>query len=74
MQNLREVEQLLEQSRLPNAAVTQVFREQLLAAPSAEARRTLIGERLSLLDSLASFPSGPSSRERLADRGVSAPA
>ncbi len=74
LQNVREVEQLLEQSRLPRAAVTEVFRGQLLAAPSAEARRTLIGERLSLLDSFSGLPSGPSSRERLNDPGFSAPA
>ncbi len=73
LQTEREVQELLEESRLPKAAVTEVFREQLLAAPSAEARRRLIGERETLLDSLARSQSGPFSRERLPDPGFLAP-
>jgi hypothetical protein len=61
----REVDQLLGQAQLPALAVTDVFRGQLLAAPSAEARRMLIEERRSLLDSLSRSPRGPHSQERL---------
>ena len=61
----REVDQLLGQAQFPPLAVTDVFRGQLLAAPTAEARRMLIEERRSLLDSLSRVPRGPHSQERL---------
>ena len=69
----REVNQLLARSLLPPAAVTDVFREQLLATPSAEARRMLIEERRQLLDSLSPTSRGPQSRERTSN-GFTSPA
>lgn len=67
LQSLREVETLLDDSRLPSAAVTDLFRKQLLAAPNAEARRTLLAERRLLIESLSRGSSQPLSQERRDD-------
>jgi hypothetical protein len=67
LQTRREVDQLLDQAQLPPLAVTEVFRQQLLAAPTGEARRTLVQERRSLLDSLARSSHSPHSQERWGD-------
>ena len=47
---------------VPEAAVSDVFRDQLLAAPDANTRRLLLEERRQLL--LRSVPQQPFSRER----------
>ena len=62
-----EVDRLLAKAQLPAPAVTELFRRQLLAAPTGEARQALIEERRSLLDSLGRFPNAPQSRERRTD-------
>lgn len=73
LQLQREVDQLLDQAGLPLKAISEVFRNQLLQAPSIEARRILIQERRALLDSLA-FPSrAPLSQERLQDERTANP-
>ena len=59
----REVEQLLEQSALPESAVTDLFRKQLLETPDSEVRRALIAERITVLKRSAGHL--PYSRERL---------
>lgn len=59
----REVEQLLEASRLPPCAVTDMFRRQLIATPDADTRRALIRERQTVLAELRR--QAPLSRERL---------
>ncbi len=66
LQSRREVESLLEGARLPFAAVTDLFRQQLFQAPNNEARRTLIEERRTVLDSLSRAAS-PRSQERRDD-------
>ena len=61
-EQLQEIEQLLAESDLPEAAVSDVFRDQLLKAPDADTRRLLLEERRQLLQ--RSVPQQPFSRER----------
>ena len=61
-EQLQEIERLLAESDLPEAAVSDVFRDQLLAAPDANTRTLLLEERQHLLQ--RSFPQQPFSRER----------
>jgi hypothetical protein len=67
LRSLREVETLLEEARLPAAAVTDVFRRQLLMAPSSEARRMLLEERRLVIESLSRSSILPLSQERRDD-------
>jgi len=64
--NRREVEQLLEQSGLPESVVTDLFRQQLLQASDSRARQALIAERATVLKRSAGHV--PLSRERLNDQ------
>lgn len=65
LQTRRDVDRLIEQAGLPTSAVSDLFREQLLAATSASVRKALIEERRALVDSVARSPIAPSSRERI---------
>ena len=61
-EQLQEIERLLAESDLPETVVSDVFRDQLLAAPDADTRKLLIEERKHLLQ--RSLPQQPFSRER----------
>ena len=63
--DLREIEQMIESAGLPDYAVTDLFRQQLVGAPDAETRRTLINERKSVLG--RGSLQRPLSRERPAE-------
>jgi hypothetical protein len=67
LESLREVELLLQESQLPSAAVTDVLREHLRAAPNAEARRRLLEERRALVESFSRPSQKPVSQERQGD-------
>lgn len=70
----REVDQLLAQAHLPAPALSEVFRNQLVGAPSTEARRILIQERKALLDAFAAPAQRPLSQERLREQTSTHPA
>ncbi len=59
----RKLERLISESNLPNYAVTELLRRQLLEAPNPAARLALIRERQTILEKCGQQP--PSSRERI---------